>query len=137
MKKCDTCRFQNEDEYHKPCIVYRDDCELYEKKEMTRAEAIRHLEDILCENKTVNHSDMVIFEQEKEALRIAINSLKVDEMYDLYMEKAERLITREDVIYAIAVCGCLYHQGKTWYEEEELIRCFDDLYFNDSKEESK
>ena len=43
---------------------------------MTRKEAIIHLKDILCENKTVKHSDMVIFEQEKEALRMAIKALE-------------------------------------------------------------
>ena len=29
MKLCDTCIYRNENEYHKPCIVYRDDCEHY------------------------------------------------------------------------------------------------------------
>lgn len=32
MKKCDTCIYRNENEYHKPCIVYRDDCEYYKKE---------------------------------------------------------------------------------------------------------
>ncbi len=32
MKLCDTCIYRNENEYHKPCIVYRDDCEFYEKE---------------------------------------------------------------------------------------------------------
>lgn len=31
-KLCDTCIYRNENEYHKPCIVYRDDCEFYEKE---------------------------------------------------------------------------------------------------------
>ena len=29
MKLCDTCIYRNENEYHKPCVVYRDDCEHY------------------------------------------------------------------------------------------------------------
>ena len=30
---CETCIYRNRDEYHKPCIVYRDDCEHYESEE--------------------------------------------------------------------------------------------------------
>lgn len=33
MKLCETCIYRNQDEYHKPCIVYRDDCEHYESEE--------------------------------------------------------------------------------------------------------
>lgn len=33
MKLCETCIYRNQDEYHKPCIVYRDDCEYYESEE--------------------------------------------------------------------------------------------------------
>ena len=29
MKLCETCIYRNQDEYHKPCIVYWDDCEYY------------------------------------------------------------------------------------------------------------
>ena len=45
MKKCDTCIYRNENEYHKPCIVYQDDCEFYEKErgDMTREDAIYYL----------------------------------------------------------------------------------------------
>lgn len=42
---------------------------------MTREEAIKHIKDIICENNTVKHSDMVVFEGEKEALRMAIQAL--------------------------------------------------------------
>ena len=42
---------------------------------MTREEAIKHIKDIICENNTVKHSDMVVFENEKEALRMAIKAL--------------------------------------------------------------
>lgn len=29
MKLCDTCVYGNENEYHKPCIVYSEECEYY------------------------------------------------------------------------------------------------------------
>ena len=32
MKLCESCRYRNNIEYEKPCIVYRDDCEFYEKE---------------------------------------------------------------------------------------------------------
>ena len=33
MELCDTCIYQNENEYHKPCIVRRDDCKYYERRD--------------------------------------------------------------------------------------------------------
>lgn len=46
MKLCRTCRYGSEYELDKPCIVYREDCPLYQKEgdEMTREEAIKMLE---------------------------------------------------------------------------------------------
>lgn len=32
MKLCESCRYRNNTEYEKPCIVYRDNCEFYEKE---------------------------------------------------------------------------------------------------------
>jgi hypothetical protein len=32
MKKCKTCIYQYKSEYEKPCIIYREDCEFYEKE---------------------------------------------------------------------------------------------------------
>ena len=87
--------------------------------DMTREEAIKTL---------YSYRDC-LFGTLREPIDMAINSLKVDEMYDLAMETHERLITRDDVVYAIETCGCLRQDGKTWYEEEELMECFDDLYF--------
>lgn len=45
-KLCRTCRYGNEYELDKPCVVYRDDCPLYEKRgdAMTREEVIKGLE---------------------------------------------------------------------------------------------
>lgn len=46
MKLCESCRYRNNTEYEKPCIVYRDDCEYYEKERgsMTREKAIHKME---------------------------------------------------------------------------------------------
>ena len=40
MKLCDTCKYRNNVEQLKPCIIYRDNCEYYEKEkdDMTREE---------------------------------------------------------------------------------------------------
>jgi len=32
MKKCETCRYGSEYELDKPCIVYRENCPMYEKE---------------------------------------------------------------------------------------------------------
>ena len=32
-----------------------------------------------------------------------------------------------DFEYGLTACGCLYKDGKTWYEHNELIECFKDL----------
>ena len=36
-------------------------------------------------------------------------------------------MTKEQFIYALTACGCLLKDGKTWYEHDELIKCFEDL----------
>lgn len=36
-------------------------------------------------------------------------------------------MTKEQFIYALTACGCLFKDGKTWYEHNELIKCFEDL----------
>lgn len=40
MKLCDTCIYRNNVEQLKPCIVYRDDCNLYERGDMTSDDAV-------------------------------------------------------------------------------------------------
>ena len=44
MKLCDTCRFRDNVEQLKPCIIYRDNCEYYmnKEKDMTQREAIAY-----------------------------------------------------------------------------------------------
>lgn len=36
-------------------------------------------------------------------------------------------MTKNDFIYALKASGCLYHNGQTYYEENELIRTFEDM----------
>jgi len=36
-------------------------------------------------------------------------------------------MTRDQFIYGLTACGCLLKDGKTWYEHDELIKCFEDL----------
>lgn len=42
---------------------------------MTRDEAIGHIKDVICENNTIK-PNIVVFEQEKEALYMAIEALE-------------------------------------------------------------
>lgn len=37
MKLCDTCIYGSKTEYFKPCIIYRDNCEYYEREEDMKA----------------------------------------------------------------------------------------------------
>ena len=53
---------------------------------MTREEAIVHIKDVICENNTIK-PNIVVFEQEKEALYMAIQAL----------EQEPKEITLEDV----------------------------------------
>jgi hypothetical protein len=42
---------------------------------MTIEEAITHIMDVICENNTIKHSDLVVFDNEKQALRIAAETM--------------------------------------------------------------
>lgn len=62
---------------------------------MTREEAIRHIRDVIAENNSIK-PNIVTFEQEKEALYMAIEALQTDavsrEMYD---DVVQTIIKRE------------------------------------------
>ena len=49
--------------------------------QMSKAEAIGHIKDVICENNTIK-PNMVVFEQEKEALCMAIEALKAEPCED-------------------------------------------------------
>lgn len=48
---------------------------------MTREEAIGHIKDVICENNTIK-PNIVVFEQEKEALYMAIKELEQEPIID-------------------------------------------------------
>ena len=59
---------------------------------MTKEEAIGHIKDVICENNTIK-PNMVVFEQEKEALCMAIDALKAEPCDNLKAVKS--IINRE------------------------------------------
>lgn len=61
---------------------------------MTREEVICHIEDILCENNTIK-PNIVVFEQEKEALRIAIKVLKQGDVLDKIRAEIEQAADKQ------------------------------------------
>lgn len=36
-------------------------------------------------------------------------------------------MTKEQFEYALCACGCLFYDGKTWYEHNELIEQFETM----------
>ena len=36
-------------------------------------------------------------------------------------------MTKEQFVYILTACGCLYKDGQVWYEENELIKRFEDM----------
>ncbi len=79
MKLCRTCRYGSEYELDKPCIVYREDCPLYEKEgdAMNREKAIEELKGIKSaySNKQQFH-EARLMQSEHEALNMAIKALE-------------------------------------------------------------
>lgn len=43
---------------------------------MSIDEAVMHIMDVICENNTIKHSDLVVFDNEKQALRIAVDTMR-------------------------------------------------------------
>lgn len=77
-KICDTCIYGHAYELDKPCIVYCDDCPLYQKvgDEMTRDEAIKRLRGILTESVEFENSVCYVTEEDREPLEMAIKALE-------------------------------------------------------------
>ena len=89
MRKCDDCRYNQEPEYNKPCVVYREDCPLYQKEGygMTRDEAIMTLKGeawINCQEKWLEALDVAIKALEQEPRWIPVSErLPEDKTYVL------------------------------------------------------
>ena len=95
--------------------------------EMTRKEAIGHIKDVICENNTIK-PNIVVFEQEKEALYMAISDIgRVEELEaenkDL-REKADMFLDWADEAKESAILL----QGKLDRIEAENKRLTDLLY---------
>ena len=43
------------------------------------------------------------------------------------MKELGSIMTKDKFKYGLMACGCLFKDGKTWYEHNELIKCFEDL----------
>lgn len=47
--------------------------------------------------------------------------------YEAGRKELEPITSKDKFIYALTACGCLLKDGKTWYERNELIECFENL----------
>lgn len=72
MKLCDTCIYRNNVEQLKPCIIYRDNCEYYEKErgDMTTEEAIQKVSIGLL-NGAIDCDDSDYY----KAIKVLLNSI--------------------------------------------------------------
>jgi len=69
MKLCDTCIYRNNVEQLKPCIIYWDNCEYYEKeRDMTKGEKIAELINIR-DNFNYTLAPREVFDDAIKALR--------------------------------------------------------------------
>ncbi len=77
MKLCRTCRYGRMYEMDKPCVVYRDDCPLYEGSEnMANEKAIEELKAIKSEYSNNLFGDAKLMKSEQDALDMAIKALE-------------------------------------------------------------
>jgi hypothetical protein len=94
---CRTCKYGKKPEYHKPCVVYRDDCQLYESiEEMTPKKAIIQLEYL--------KNNGFKTKEQFEALDMAIKALEQTELNPSYngvkseLKPCEDYISREEAL---------------------------------------
>lgn len=90
MKLCRTCRYGSEYELDKPCIVYRDDCPLYEKEgdgmiKLTNRQAIGVLDGLW--------SNPLFGDSHRQAFEIGIKAIKA-----LEQEPCDDAISRQAVL---------------------------------------
>ena len=80
MKLCESCRYRNNTEYEKPCIVYRDDCEYYEKErgDMTNGQAKAEIMQIYG----------VLSPSKQQALDVALEALEQEPCDDAISRQA-------------------------------------------------
>ena len=86
--KCETCRFNGNTEYDKPCIIRREDCELYEEVEdLTPNETIERLEQMIEWGDT--------YEVDEDACKLAIKALK---QYGALQEIRQEILNRTPTV---------------------------------------
>ena len=127
MKLCDTCIYQNENEYHKPCIVRRDDCEYYKKErgDMSREEAIKELQeshDIMrsydideSESRLMTALDMAIKALEQEPVLDKIKA-EIEQKQYYFMDDKDY---DEGIRFGLMLAYQTVDKYKTESEEEE------------------
>lgn len=103
MKLCDTCIYRNNVEQLKPCIIYRDDCEYYEKKrgDMTREEELDWLYRLRSEIYVYMPKEWLI--PMNDALDMAIKALEQEPCGDSISRQAAIDITWEEPSYTDAL----------------------------------
>lgn len=100
---------------------------------MTREEAVVHIKDVICENNAIK-PNMVVFEQEKEALYMAIKVLEQEPCEDCISREAARdlMYHKQELLdeYDLDTLPSVTPQPKTghWievYQGDEIInyRC--------------
>lgn len=89
MKLCDTCKYRNNVEQLKPCIIYRDDCEYYEKERgsMTREEELDWLYRLRSEIYVYMPKEWII--PMNNALDVAIKVLEQEPNLEKIRERIE------------------------------------------------
>lgn len=104
MKLCDTCIYRNNVEQLKPCIIYRDDCEYYEKKrgDMTREEELDWLYRLRSEIYVYMPKEWLI--PMNDALDMAIKALEQEQKTGHWINaKVGKLFPSND--FKCSACG--------------------------------
>ena len=89
---------------------------------MTREEAIYHIKNVICENNTIK-PNIVVFEQEKEALYMAIKALEQAPILDKIRSEIEehaKINQNLNIDRAKALCWCLDLIDKYKAETEDV-----------------
>lgn len=121
---CDTCIYRNRDEYHKPCIVYRDDCEFYEKErgDMTKEQenAINELQRMKMDK---SHTG-----SEYNAIKTAIQAIKdLDKMNGIALDLASE---NDDLIEKMDSIRAEIARQERWLMDTGYNACSVDIAFD-------
>lgn len=121
MKLCRTCRYGNEYELDKPCIVYREDCPLYQKvgDGMTNEKAIEELKGIKSaySNKQQFH-EACLMRSEHEALDMAIKALEQEPKTGHWIMPVQDDGMSDPIYYQVRCSKCGFDlDPQTWHME--------------------